>query len=116
MSYERCTARTAKDTQCSREVAYAGADLCTQHGVSLPRRAGWYGMACFNGLSAEQQHRVVHVGNLPWGYEPEGLCLRGAEVEITTMWDEFPGPRFYCLGCAVAYLAGVQGREAGHRA
>ena len=62
-------------------------------------------MACFNGLSAEQQHRVVTHGNLEWGYKPEGTCPNGAEVEITTMYDKFPGPRFYCLDCGVGYLA-----------
>jgi len=61
-------------------------------------------MACFNGLSAEQQHRLVTYGNLPFGYEPAGTCTNGAEVEVTTVWDLFPGPRFYCRRCAVEYL------------
>ena len=65
---------------------------------------GVYGLACFNGLSTEQQDRVVTVGNLPIGYVPEGECLNGAEVEDITKWDEYPGPRFYCLPCAIMYL------------
>ena len=32
---------------------------------------GWWGMCCFNGLSLEQQHRLVTWGNLPIGYEPQ---------------------------------------------
>ena len=73
-------------------------------------------MACFNGLSPAQQDRVVNVGNLPFGYRPEGDCPNPAELEITTMYDLMPGPRFYCLSCAVGYLAEVRDREAGHRA
>ena len=68
---------------------------------------GWWNMACFNGLSREQQHRVVHTGNLPLGYEPAGECTNGAEVEITTMYDLMPGPRFYCLTCAVKHLSAL---------
>ena len=68
------------------------------------RRIGLWGMSCFNGLSVEQQDRLVHWGNLPWGYVPEGSCPNVAEVEVTTMWDETPGPRFYCAGCAVEFL------------
>lgn len=66
---------------------------------------GWYGLACWNGLSAEQQEFLRVEGYLPFGYQPEGDCPCGAEVEITTMYDEFPGPRFYCRGCALKYLA-----------
>jgi hypothetical protein len=72
-----------------------------------PRQDGWYGLACFNGLSEEQQERLVNHGNLPIGYIPEGWCKNPAEVEITTRFDEKPGPRFYCLQCAPLYLAGV---------
>ena len=68
---------------------------------------GWWNMACFNGLSEEQQRRLIEVGNLPLGYEPAGYCDRGAEVAIECEGDEAPGPRFYCLICAVCYLAGV---------
>lgn len=69
---------------------------------------GMWGMACWNGLSAEQQERLVTWGNLPIGYEPRGECLNGAEVEVTTMWDRSPGPRFYCVDCALGYLALVK--------
>jgi hypothetical protein len=48
--------------------------------------------------------RLLEHGNLEWGYEPEGECLNGAEVEITTQWDVAPGPRFYCTTCAIDYL------------
>jgi hypothetical protein len=63
-------------------------------------------MACWNALSTEQQDRLINLGNLEFGYTPEGTeCDRGAEVEVTTMYDESPGPRFYCIPCAQAYLA-----------
>lgn len=65
---------------------------------------GWWGMSCWNGLSAEQQRRLIEVGVLPWGYRPEGTCPNGAEVEVTTMYDMAPGPRFYCRPCAAEYL------------
>jgi len=61
-------------------------------------------MACWNGLSEDQQRRLIEHGNLPFGYQAEGWCSYGAEVEVTTMEDEAPGPRFYCLVCATAYL------------
>lgn len=66
---------------------------------------GWWNMACFNGLSADQQARLIEHGNLPWGYEPEGTCENGAEVGIETAEDTAPGPRFYCLPCAVQHLS-----------
>lgn len=65
---------------------------------------GWWGLACFNGLSTEQQEMVVVEGFLPFGYRPAGTCPNGAAVEITTMWDRFPGPRFYCRPCAIKFL------------
>lgn len=65
---------------------------------------GWWGMACWNGLSAEQQKRLVVVGNLPIDYRPEGECGNGAAVAIETEHDAAPGPRFYCAPCAVAYI------------
>jgi hypothetical protein len=61
-------------------------------------------MACFNGLSPDQQTRLIEVGNLPIGYEPEGDCPRGATVAIETQHDAAPGPRFYCTPCAIEYL------------
>jgi hypothetical protein len=65
---------------------------------------GWWGLFCFNALSAAQQERLVVHGNLPFGYRPEGRCPRGAEVEVTTVDDATPGPRFYCRLCAILYL------------
>jgi hypothetical protein len=67
---------------------------------------GWYGMACWNGLSADQQRLLIEVGCLPFGrWVPEGgACPEGAEVAVETMHDTAPGPRFYCRPCAVAYL------------
>jgi len=61
-------------------------------------------MTCWNGLSAEQQERLIKTGNLPMGYTPEGECSNGAEVAIECMDDRAPGPRFYCRACAVDYL------------
>lgn len=68
---------------------------------------GWWDMPCWNGLSATQQEFLRTEGYLPFGYREEGECQRGAEVEVTTMWDEFPGPRFYCAACASGYLRGL---------
>lgn len=64
---------------------------------------GWWNMTCWNGLSLDQQNRLIEVGNLPIGYVPEGDCDNPAQVEITTMWDVSPGPRFYCIECAIEY-------------
>lgn len=66
--------------------------------------SGMYGLGCFNGLDPEQQQRLVEWGNLPFGYEPNGPCQNPAEVEVTTVWDRFPGPRFYCAACGIEYL------------
>lgn len=66
---------------------------------------GWFNMTCWNGLSAAQQTRLIEVGNLPLGYQPEGECPRGAEVAIETEDDAAPGPRFYCVPCAVDHLS-----------
>jgi hypothetical protein len=66
---------------------------------------GWWGMPCWNGLSAEQQRRLIEVGGLPFGYEAEGDgCKRGAQCCVETMDDEAPGPRFYCFSCGIAHL------------
>jgi hypothetical protein len=62
-------------------------------------------MTCWNGLGTEMQEFLRTEGYIPWGAKPPaGECPRGAEVEVTTMWDEFPGPRFYCVQCAIDYL------------
>jgi hypothetical protein len=63
-------------------------------------------MACWNGLSKGQQYLLIHRGVLPVGrWAPEGgSCTNGAEVCIETMYDETPGPRFYCRPCAIEYL------------
>ena len=74
----------------------------------VPHQRGWWNMTCFNGLSPHQQKRVVEYGNLVFGYKPMGECRRPAEVEVTTMWDSFPGPRFYCLSCAIKYLTDME--------
>lgn len=65
---------------------------------------GYWNMACWNGLSAEQQTRLIEWGNLPFGFVPEGECNNGAELEITTEYDKAPGPRFYCIPCAIEFL------------
>jgi hypothetical protein len=65
---------------------------------------GWWGMPCWNGLSQQQQHVLITIGTLTIGYIPMGECQNGAELEITTMYDEAPGPRFYCRPCAIKFL------------
>jgi hypothetical protein len=61
-------------------------------------------MACWNGLSPDQREFLRTQGYLPLGYRPSGTCPHGAEVAIETMVDQFPGPRFYCRECAIAFL------------
>lgn len=73
---------------------------------------GWWNMTCWNGLSQFQQDRLVHHGNLEFGYTPMGTCPNGAEVEVTTMTDVAPGPRFYCTPCAIQYLTDKQKESA----
>jgi len=68
---------------------------------------GWYDLLCFNSLSGELQARLVYYGNIPLGSPAEGRCHNPAEVEITTVHDAMPGPRFYCLPCAVQYLTNM---------
>ena len=65
---------------------------------------GFWGMHCWNALSEEQQEFLRTEGYLPIFTQPQGVCRSGAEVEITTQWDEFPGPRFYCRMCGMRYL------------
>jgi hypothetical protein len=63
-------------------------------------------MPCWNALSTAQQDRLIVVGVLPIGYQPEGdVCDKGAEMTIECENDEAPGPRFYCLPCGLEYLA-----------
>jgi len=73
----------------------------------MTHERGLWGMYCWNGLSAEQQRRLVIWGNLPFLYEPGGTCPNGAQVEIFTEWDQSPGPRFYCVTCAVEFLMSI---------
>jgi hypothetical protein len=65
-------------------------------------------MTCWNGLSTEQREFLRVKGYLEIGYRPQGECPRGAAVEVTTMWDEFPGPRFYCTPCAIKFLEEIR--------
>jgi len=65
---------------------------------------GWWNMGCWNGLSPEQQSRLIEWGNLALGYELEGACQNPASVAIETEHDRSPGPRFYCLPCGITYL------------
>lgn len=69
---------------------------------------GWYGLLCFNSLDGELQRRLVYWGNIPIGSPHNGRCHNAAEVEITTVWDAMPGPRFYCMVCAIEYLVGLR--------
>lgn len=72
------------------------------------RADGFYSMHCWNGLNPTQQVRLIEVGNLPFGFVPDGWCDRPADLGIETRWDESPGERFYCLACAIQYLADVE--------
>lgn len=68
-----------------------------------------YGMICFNALSPEQQEFLIVEGYLPWGWRPEGTaCDKPADVEVVTIWDRTPGPRYYCVSCAIGYLVGLE--------
>lgn len=73
---------------------------------------GLWGLWCFNALSDEQQQLVVEEGYLPMGRkQPEQLdrCDKPAVIELAwTVWDRFPGPRFYCTACAIKRLAELQ--------
>lgn len=68
---------------------------------------GWWDMLCFNSLDGELQRRLVYWGNIPMGSPHNGRCHNPAEVEITTVHDAMPGPRFYCLGCSIEYLTAL---------
>lgn len=67
-------------------------------------------MPCWNGLSTRQRDRLIEVGNLPMNYRPLGACQNGAVVAIETEHDHAPGPRFYCLPCALDYLGALAER------
>jgi hypothetical protein len=66
---------------------------------------GIWNMPCWNALSEEQQRRLIEVGNLEIGYHEADPIHRGAEVAVETEYDTAPGPRFYCLPCAIGFLA-----------
>lgn len=70
---------------------------------------GWWGMVCWNGLSPDQQNRLITHGNLPIEWRMhlpvDPICRNGAAVAIEWRHDEAPGPRFYCLSCAALRLA-----------
>lgn len=68
------------------------------------RPDAWYEMNCFNALSPAQQKELVEVGVLEFGWYPQGWCETPATVAIETEDDATPGPRFYCLPCALAYM------------
>ena len=61
-------------------------------------------MACWNGLSHEQQRELIEKGNLELGYRPAGECDNPATLTIEHEDDEAPGPRFYCVPCAITHL------------
>lgn len=65
-------------------------------------------MPCWNALSAEQQRRLIEWGNLPIGYREAAPDHDGATVAIELDGDVAPGPRFYCLDCALGFLALVK--------
>jgi len=70
-----------------------------------PRQeTGWWGMACWNALSHEQQRMLIERGVLELGFHPEGECPNRAVLMIECEDDEAPGPRFYCRPCAIKYL------------
>jgi hypothetical protein len=76
--------------------------------MTHPNPNYWQVMYCWNGLSAEQQQRLLKWGNLPYRYKPEGKCPEMATVCVETIDDEAPGPRFYCYPCAVKFLQARQ--------
>lgn len=76
------------------------------------RRTGWWGLACWNALSSEQQRQLIEKGYLEIFHAPEGDgCPNGAEIALERMDDVAPGPRFYCRPCAIAYLSGKEESE-----
>jgi hypothetical protein len=86
---------------------------CHEWADDMPVARGLYGMSCFNALGPEQQERLVVHGNLVLGYIPRGgTCLNGAEVGLefaeSYPGERAPGPRFYCVSCAIEYLSARQ--------
>lgn len=73
------------------------ASIMTDRGDLLP---------CWNALSPDQQHTLIEGNRGPDIRVPlgDGQCERYAHVLIETVYDEKPGPRFYCLECAIDYL------------
>ena len=69
---------------------------------------GLWRLTCWNGLSTEQQERLLTIGNLPIGYTPGGPCLNPAQVGVETSEDEAPAPRFFCFDCAIEYITQVR--------
>jgi hypothetical protein len=74
----------------------------------MKHERGFWNMACWNGLNAIQQARLITHGNLPINYEPAGKCPNGAQLCIETESDAAGGPRFYCLDCAIEYLQNLR--------
>jgi hypothetical protein len=87
---------------------------CNDHNHSAvrPRNVDcicwWRDMVCWNGLSGDQQEFLRTEGYLPIGFFYDGYCRKPIQVEIITIHDEFPGPRFYCAGCAIEYLSNLR--------
>jgi hypothetical protein len=82
---------------------------CHEWADDMPVARGLYTLFCFNALGPDQQEFLVVEGYLPMGYIPRGgTCLNGAEVGLEFASDypgeRAPGPRFYCVPCAIEYL------------
>jgi hypothetical protein len=80
----------------------------------MPSHSGWgINFHCWNGLAAWQQRKLIERGSLnafdPTDRARGGWCTRPAQVAIEHEDDEAPGPRFYCLPCAIAYLQQLEG-------
>lgn len=74
---------------------------------------GWWGMSCWNALSKRQQRQLIERGTLEIFSKPEGdACDQAAAVMVECQDDEAPGPRFYCLPCAILFLSGKVHQEA----
>jgi hypothetical protein len=73
-----------------------GVDIFDQDG-----RQVW----CWNSLSIEDQQRLIdgHYGPLITARSDHG-CTSHARVALEFVGDASPGPRFYCIRCAVSAL------------